>query len=43
MHLDEKGFCKERFILRIVPNMEKRKEGLGQTIESLKMSYEGPE
>jgi hypothetical protein len=22
--LNEKGFCKERFVLRIVPNMEKR-------------------
>jgi hypothetical protein len=22
--LNEKGFCKERFVLKIVPNMEKR-------------------
>jgi hypothetical protein len=24
MFLDEKGFCKEGFVLKIVPNMERR-------------------
>jgi hypothetical protein len=41
--LNKKGIFKERFVLKIVPNMEKRREGYGQTIKRFRMSYGGPE
>jgi hypothetical protein len=37
--LDEKEFCKERFVLKIVQN----EEGWGQAIRRLRMLYKGPE
>jgi hypothetical protein len=37
--LDKKEYCKERFVLKIVPN----KEEYGQAIRRFRMSYKGPE
>jgi hypothetical protein len=38
--LNEKGFCKERFVLKMVPNMER---WVRKTIRRLRMLYEGSE
>jgi hypothetical protein len=37
MLLDEKEFCKEKFVLKIVPNEQ------GQTMRMFRMSYKDPE